>query len=99
MFAWGAPGPAGWNGKRPVLVWWLQGSESFEGVSLSGERKTEKEGYLETQVGSGYLGVSVGASSALTMSAVLPHDLRVWMVKLEWTLSIDTPLTMTIWSL
>lgn len=35
----------------------------------------------------------------LTTFAVLPHDLRVWMVKLEWTFSIDTPLTMTIWSL
>lgn len=32
----------------------------------------------------------------LTTFAVLPHDLRVWMVKLEWTFSIDTPLTMTI---
>lgn len=41
-FVWEDPGPADWSGRRHEWVWWWLGSGSFEGVSLSGEGKTER---------------------------------------------------------
>lgn len=79
-------GPSGSGGS-----WDLDPSRAFD--RLRSERREGSEMPRHSR------GVVQRLPLILTTLAVFPHVLRMWMVWLEWTFSIDTPLTMTIWSL
>lgn len=81
---------------RPQFGWLLRRFDKFGPLQMT-ECHTQGEA-KHFSAGSGCQ-LTRGRLEVLTMLAVLPHDLRVWMVKLEWTFSMETPLTITIWSL